>query len=170
RSLRLPIFVAIEVQRKLVEGLVRSRADELTHQRPRLDRDFQEAELTVSAVAVLVVFDLRRVTLGVLKRPRSHGRKGRRLRCSRLAVTGVAEDLEGRVAATAGNRAGHDRSVREGVSQVLEQMGVGREYRVRPLSAIGKRLLQGNREIRRIGHVGTRTLRWVSANVEVRRS
>ena len=62
RSNRLLIFVAVKVQPKVVKGLVRSRADKLTRQRARLDRDFQEAELTSITVVVLVVFDLRRVT------------------------------------------------------------------------------------------------------------
>src|SRR6478672_3959382 len=148
RSLRrsLPILVGIEVQRKLVEGLVRSRTNELTHQRPRLDCNFQEAELTLIAVAVLVVFDLRRVALRILKRPRGHGRERRRLRSSGLAVTLLGEHFEGRMTATSGNQAGHDGPVGESVRQVLEQMGVGGEYRVRPLPALGDRLLQGNGE------------------------
>src|SRR5271168_5005294 len=87
----LPIRVGIEVQRKLAKGVVRSRTNKLTHQRPRLDRNFEEAELTRIAVAVLVVFNLRRVALRILKRPRGHGREWRRLRSSRLAVTLVGE-------------------------------------------------------------------------------
>src|SRR5215469_5558423 len=118
-------------------------AHELTGQRLFLsiDSDLQVAKTAVSH-GVIIVFDLGRAAFRELVRPWCHRRKRREsLRFWFASIARLQKLFQRRVSAASHNQARRRGSLGKFVGQSLEEMGMGREDRVRTGATIVKSLL-----------------------------